>query len=303
MSKSATGAPLGAMQPNWTGGGFYGDIAGQALGGQLGGMAPQPYGRQPVPPGHDYTKGGVPRPPGPLAGAMSDARRQALDAMSQFQGLGGSPTPQGGYGGALGGGSGSSTALLDQIRAMMSQFVSYGGGFPQAAPPPIDRVTIQPSVLANGNAAPEYMIPSWLRDGTDPNTAEGRASLQTYINVPEQMSPFLRPNEYGVLPGTLLNAQDYADIAAGKTIQAQLDTQAQIARMMAGGPLAGTQPLTPQTKPMPNETPMLAPAPMPQTYLPPAQPDPFAGYGGYGGYGGFGPDPYGLSQFWQTSPY
>jgi len=108
---------------------------------------------------------------------------------------------------------------------------------------PLDKVTVQESVLKNGNAAPEFMIPSWLQDGTDPNTLEGKKSLQTYLNVPEAMSPFLKLDQYGVLPGTNLSAADYQAIGAGKTIQPQIESQLQIQRMMEGGPLAGTQPL------------------------------------------------------------
>lgn len=124
---------------------------------------------------------------------------------------------------------------------------------------PLDRVSIQPSALTNGNALPAYTLPSWASDsGDDP---EGLASKRTYFNVPEQMSPFLKPNQWGVLPGTNLTAEDYAAIGRGETIPAQVETQRQIARMMGGGPLAGTQPMDqPQAVP---QAPIQQPAPAP----------------------------------------
>lgn len=106
---------------------------------------------------------------------------------------------------------------------------------------PIDRISLQPSLTANGNAAPEYQLPSWASDsGNDPT---GMASKATFFNVPEQMSPFLKLNEFGVLPGTNLTAADYRAISAGETIPAQIQSRLQIERMMAGGPIAGTAPL------------------------------------------------------------
>lgn len=103
---------------------------------------------------------------------------------------------------------------------------------------PLDRVSSQPSAMTNGNALPAYQLPSWASDsGDDP---EGLASKRTYFNVPEQMSPFLRPSAtYGVLPGTILSAEDMEAVKAGRTIPAQIMTQLQIERMNAGGPLAG----------------------------------------------------------------
>jgi hypothetical protein len=103
---------------------------------------------------------------------------------------------------------------------------------------PLDRVSLQPSAAINGNALPAYQLPSWASDsGNDP---EGLASKRTYFNVPEQMSPFLKPAAtYGVLPGTILSAEDMEAAKAGRTIPAQIMTQLQIERMNAGGPLAG----------------------------------------------------------------
>ncbi len=124
------------------------------------------------------------------------------------------------------------------------QFSAQGGaqgGTLGANGLPIDRISLQPSSITNGNAAPEYYLPSWASDsGNDPT---GMASKATYFNVPEQMSPFLKLNEFGVLPGTNLTAADYRAIAAGETIPAQIQSRLQIERMMAGGPLAGTAPL------------------------------------------------------------
>lgn len=129
----------------------------------------------------------------------------------------------------------------DPFEGLFSQSQAPTQKAPQSLP--LDQVTLQQSLLTNGNAAPEFKIPSWLQDGTDPNTAEGAKSLATYLNVPEQMSPFLKLDQYGVLPGTNLSAADYQAIGAGKTIQPQIESQLQIQRMMEGGPLAGTQPL------------------------------------------------------------
>lgn len=106
---------------------------------------------------------------------------------------------------------------------------------------PLDRVSLQPSAMTNGNALPAYTLPSWASDsGNDPT---GMASKQTFLNVPEQMNPFSQLGLYGVLPGTNLTAQEMQDATNGKVIPQQIMSQLQIERMKAGGPQAGTSAL------------------------------------------------------------
>lgn len=151
------------------------------------------------------------------------------------------------------------------------QPAAMGGNADDPRNLPLDRVSLQPSAMTNGNALPAYTLPSWASDsGNDPT---GMASKQTFFNVPEQMNPFLKPNQWGVLPGTNLTAEDYAAIGRGETIPAQIETQRQIARMMGGGPLAGTQPMDqPQGQPV-------GQMPMPPQPVAPLsmEPDPVAG--------------------------
>lgn len=133
---------------------------------------------------------------------------------------------------------------------------------------PLDRVSMQPSAMTNGNALPAYTLPSWASDsGNDPT---GLESKKTFFNAPEQMSPFLKLNQWGVLPGTNLTAEEYAAVGRGETIPAQIASRQQIERMMSGGPLAGTQPLD-QPRPMPQGQPV-GQMPMPQPQAQPQAP-------------------------------
>lgn len=54
----------------------------------------------------------------------------------------------------------------------------------------------------------QYLLPTWLRDGSDPNDPIGYNSLKTSFYIPEEMSPFNQLDMYGVPKGTALTGPE-----------------------------------------------------------------------------------------------